>query len=275
MNPKPLRVTMKVQNNALYARRMEEGLSQVDLAEAVGISMGTYNSLENLRMSPVKEDGDVKDVAKKLMEYYGCEFSDLWPDIVLKVAVPVAVRELDAQELAHLFPNLETPLLPSPSEVYDQKEELEEITSAMERLRDRERDVLESRILRETPTKELAEKYGVSTCRIGEIEKRAIRKVQCIIHQRRAGSQSTLLMVILTRLRKEQQERWDERFDEQANCLRAALGTKDIAEHLSLDQKRTGKILKLLQERHQVDVVFGARTRKWALPSDQRKMIGG
>ena len=182
--PKSLRVTMRVQNNALYARRVERGLSQRELSAIIGTHVANYGPLENLRASPLSAKGEIRGVAKKLMEFYDCAFEELWPDVVLQVATPVATREMDAEELALLLPKQETPLLPSPAELYDRKEDLDRVMEAMKHLREREREVLESYFLNDMPDKELAEKYGVSTSRIHQMRQSAIRKVQVIIRDR-------------------------------------------------------------------------------------------
>ena len=182
-NPKPLRVTMRVQNNALYSRRVEEGLSQENLAKRVGITLAAYGSLEGMREQPLMLCGDIRPAAKKLMEYYECEFEDLWPQVVRQVTTPVAVREMDAEQLALLLPQHETPLLPSPAELYDKKEDLDRITEAMKTLSDRDQDILQSYYLQDASDADLGKKYDISHSRIAQIRASAVRKVQVAIRE--------------------------------------------------------------------------------------------
>lgn len=62
--------------NEIAAYREHEGLSQGDLAEAVGVSRQTINAIERDRYDPSLE------LAFKLATYFGCQIEDLFePDI--------------------------------------------------------------------------------------------------------------------------------------------------------------------------------------------------
>ena len=62
--------------NALTAYRERDGLSQGELAEAVGVSRQTINAIERNRYDPSLE------LAFKLSAYFDCRIEDLFePDI--------------------------------------------------------------------------------------------------------------------------------------------------------------------------------------------------
>lgn len=62
-------------NNTLRERRNEAGLSQADLAAAVGVTRQTINAIERERYDPSLE------LAFKLAAYFECDIRDLFePD---------------------------------------------------------------------------------------------------------------------------------------------------------------------------------------------------
>jgi len=58
--------------NVLRSRRAEEGLSQADLAAAVGVTRQTINAIERERYDPSLE------LAFKLAGYFGCMIEELF-----------------------------------------------------------------------------------------------------------------------------------------------------------------------------------------------------
>jgi len=60
-----------MQNN-LSKRRQEEGLSQGELAEAVGVTRQTINAIERDRYNPSLE------LAFKLAAYFDCSIEDIF-----------------------------------------------------------------------------------------------------------------------------------------------------------------------------------------------------
>lgn len=62
-------------NNDVRARREEHDLSQAGLAEAVGVTRQTINSIERGRYDPSLE------LAFTLADFFGCQIEDLFhPD---------------------------------------------------------------------------------------------------------------------------------------------------------------------------------------------------
>ncbi|PSQ58264.1 transcriptional regulator [Halobacteriales archaeon SW_7_71_33] len=62
--------------NELTARREREGLSQAELAEAVGVSRQTINAIERERYDPSLE------LAFELSRHFDCRIEDLFdPDV--------------------------------------------------------------------------------------------------------------------------------------------------------------------------------------------------
>jgi DNA-binding XRE family transcriptional regulator len=123
-----IKVTLK--NNLLKERRLALGFTQDQLAQEAGINLGDYTALEGLRMFPLMNlkvcripecdaptdhrsgylckkhvglpgglDFPPKAVWKKsalrLIDYFSCQPSDLFPDVILKIDNPSSSMKLD------------------------------------------------------------------------------------------------------------------------------------------------------------------------------------
>lgn len=95
-------VTVKLRNNHLVERREKLGLSAPQLAEAAGITYGTYLDYEHLRLQPFARHhvGELKVSAQRLCDFHGVLPEELWPDAVLKVRCSLARRKLDYDQVA-------------------------------------------------------------------------------------------------------------------------------------------------------------------------------
>ncbi|ERG87978.1 MAG: putative transcriptional regulator [halophilic archaeon J07HX5] len=63
-------------NNTLRENREETGLSQADLADAVGVSRQTINAIERKRYDPSLE------LAFKLAEQFDCQIEELFDPVL-------------------------------------------------------------------------------------------------------------------------------------------------------------------------------------------------
>lgn len=98
-------VTLRVRNNHLVARRKELGMSCAAFARSAGVDRTTYSGFETMRLSPLRKDGrGWRAVAKKIAGHHGLPCDELWPESVLQVRTPVAVRTFAAEEMRRLMP---------------------------------------------------------------------------------------------------------------------------------------------------------------------------
>ena len=69
---------VKLFNGSLKKLRKERGLYQKDVAKKVGISIGTYSHIENMRLVPRQE------IADKIADFFGKDVRELFPMEFLK-----------------------------------------------------------------------------------------------------------------------------------------------------------------------------------------------
>jgi RNA polymerase sigma factor (sigma-70 family) len=134
---KELELTIKVRNNRLKQRRMELGLNQREFCERARIgNVSSYCSLESMRDGPFRKNGEPRDIVKKLMEFHGLAFEELFPDAVLAVENSVSTVRLDGAEIALLLDsdaNKMRALLPS--DVAEDRELRDTVGQALAQLR--------------------------------------------------------------------------------------------------------------------------------------------
>lgn len=102
---KQLRVTVSIRNNLLQERRLELGMNQRELCEAVGIMPSTYAALERLSRSPfVHGTQDWIPCVLALASFHGLPPEDLFPPEILAMRGGGKSRELtcDVTEFAEL-----------------------------------------------------------------------------------------------------------------------------------------------------------------------------
>jgi transcriptional regulator with XRE-family HTH domain len=245
---------------------MEAGLSQVELSEIIGVTMGAYNALENMRTDPLKRDGELRNITAKLLNYYSCEFEDLWPEIVRQVAVPIAVREVDADELQQLLPQHETALLQSPEDLYEKNKDLEDIHSAMEVLTERERDAVLAES-RDQTNREVAKKYGISPARMAIVRDQALRRVKRLVNAKRNKPYASRREQNLASLVLECLEHSRDSCREMGFTGHYPLTTGEISETIAggVTTSMVRRVLQLMEQRNQVERVPNNR---WKLVAD-------
>lgn len=171
-------------NHLMRRARKERGLTQAVLAELVGVSQGTINSIE--RMATKVTQQRASDIACAL----GYEPDDLFPlecrsakvasiDFVLEVDSLECIEGRDVEMLA----------LPDPLEIVSQGEIAEAIRHALSTLRSRERRILELRfgLTGGGPMtlEEVAYQFGVTRERILQIEAAALGRLRHPLYSRR------------------------------------------------------------------------------------------
>jgi len=131
------RVTIRVHNNRLLSRRKRLGVSQAVMAEAIGISTGAYQSLENCSEQPTK-DGEWTKHAIAIAEYWDENIEELFPDAILALKTNKIDREVDFETLLLMSNGT----YKSTVEI-ESAELLNRVTHAIKLLKPREREVVE------------------------------------------------------------------------------------------------------------------------------------
>ena len=119
-------------------------------------------------------------MALALARFYKCPIEELFPDGVLAVKKPTIARQFDAVELmAKLGPDSNARLALPPDEALERKELAHSLTTALDMLEPKEKDVLVGRFIQGKTLTECGESHrNVSRERIRQIECRALAKLR-------------------------------------------------------------------------------------------------
>lgn len=164
-------LTIRVRNNQLVARRRELGMSSGRFAEVVNVYRSEYSGFETMRISPVTKHGDWKASAKRIAAFHCVEPGELWPESVLRVQSPVAVRTFAADELARLMP----PAADRPALLASDVARLRHIVLACT---PREEKILRMHHVDGLTLGEVGDYFGISRERVRQIELKATAKVR-------------------------------------------------------------------------------------------------
>ena len=192
MAQKPIKefaVTVKLHNNRLRERRLAEGKSCKELAEAAGIPYQAYVSYENLTYLNKKYGqypwrrvrGGWTPSAVKLSQYFGVLPEDLFPASVLALkrsqkTLPVSVEEMRTLMSTHQ----KTMALP-PDEIWDHQELRTVLSKAMDDagLNPNQRKVLMARYFEDLTLQEVSDRLGWRGAeRARQVEACALRKMR-------------------------------------------------------------------------------------------------
>ena len=183
---KELEVTIRIRNNRVKERRLALGLTQKELAERIGLTQARYGTFETMRTSPIdKSTGEWMEAALMIAEFYKVDPTELFPDSVRRVEMPMAVKQVDLEELRLTTSQHAMRMLnPSATELDTRDRELREaVKDVLKTLTPREQKVLILRFgLDGKGYKDLTEvgKHAgeVTRERIRQIEARALRKLR-------------------------------------------------------------------------------------------------
>ncbi len=179
---KELEITIRARNNRLKQRREELGLSQRELSRQAGICCTTYNSFENLRLSPLGSMGDWREPARKLSAFHGVGLEELFPDSVLQIEAPSATLRMDATEVPLLGQASSEIMGLLPSDVAIASDLHTEVEKALSTLTSREERVIRMRFgigdRKDHTLEEVGKELGTQKARAGQIEKKALRKLR-------------------------------------------------------------------------------------------------
>jgi DNA-binding XRE family transcriptional regulator len=180
---KDFEVTVQIRNNRLKQRRLELGYAtQREFAKVIGVSTSIYCALETLRDSPLRANGEWRDIAIKLVEFHGCGFEELFPSEVLAVRKNKGVFQVDAADMLPLLSGHQRRLTLPAEELLFEKEKVEWVRRAVGTLSLRERMVLKFRYglggENEHTLAEIGDIFGVLSERIRQVELAALRKLR-------------------------------------------------------------------------------------------------
>lgn len=178
---KEFELRMRLRNNRLVRLREQLSLSPKEASERIPISYGTLLQFEALKKSPVGARGWTP-LALRLAGFYGVEPGWLWPEAVQAVSRPELVVEASADELRPLLPSQQSEVvhaLPEGTdERYEDREQRQLAAQALESLVPIERKILEARMIEDEPRSSIAQRYGVTSERVRQLENRALESVR-------------------------------------------------------------------------------------------------
>lgn len=190
---KDFEVTIGIRNNRIKERRMSLGMSQAQLATAVGIYTSNICSYETFHDSPVLkkiESGGPdtyiwKTSAQKLANFFDVKPEELWPEALKIIKKSKAVIRVDAEEVYRLFATGDEEykqLLPAQDELISNAELHNELIRMLKTLTPHEQSVIELRFGLKSGDEHTLEsvgfEFGVDKERIRQIEAKAFRKLR-------------------------------------------------------------------------------------------------
>ena len=180
---KPIRMVVRLVNNALRERREQLGMSQGEIAIAAGVPLGSYNALEAIRDKPVTKNGKWSSTALTISEFYNVEPRELFPEVVIAVEKNTIERKLDQEEVRSLMPesSYRFALGPEDALLSESKRLPEAIERALSTLTPTESSVLRRRFGfddHEMTHRSIAEEDNLSRTRVQQIEKHALGKLR-------------------------------------------------------------------------------------------------
>lgn len=182
---KELEITLRVRNNRLKERRETLGYDQAELAEAAGISLFQYGSLENMRAKPKNGRGEWTKSATRLAQFFCTDPDQLFPQAVQDVQVPVSARKMDAADVGRLLPGAsehqQRRLELNPDADLDRAALRDRMRDAMGQLTRRQRSVLEQFFGfngDEQTYRAIGDKLDVSGARARQIAEKAMRRLR-------------------------------------------------------------------------------------------------
>jgi DNA-binding XRE family transcriptional regulator len=99
---KDYRLEIKIKNNYLFTKMQEYGIKNaVQLARAVDSNSTTVGKYLNLTNPPYTKKGELKELAKKLCDFFSCSVEELFPAEHLENALDknIVVTEKNKHEL--------------------------------------------------------------------------------------------------------------------------------------------------------------------------------
>lgn len=175
---KDYRLTIKVRNNRLLrAIEAAGGTTGMKWCVANGLGYARVNDLVNMTSSPLTAEGELYRDAARLCEVLDKLPEDLWSNEQLyPLEKNFSEMDMDYAQVVALLPQDRQSYLPDFSEL-EQAQTKALLLKVISTLSPREQDVVRMRFEGDISYKECANRLGVSTTRVRQIEAKAIRKL--------------------------------------------------------------------------------------------------
>jgi len=171
-------------NYKMRARRQELGLSQVALAELVGVNTAVIGDLERL-LIPYKDGALLEKLFFNVCDVLDTDMDTLFPadyiDAIEKNILPYQREQLLFLQdivLNELPPSAANLLLPSPEEIV-MKSDLEEcLRDRVSELPEREQNIIYLRYTCDMTLEETGKQMNITRSRVKQIETTALRRLR-------------------------------------------------------------------------------------------------
>ena len=176
---KDYRVTVKVRNNRLINAIAEAGGEPGGKwCSRNGLNYISVNDLINMTASPIRSDGSLRDVAAHLCDVLGKTPDDLWSaEQIYPLEKNFSDMEMDFEQIQSLTVGGETTLLLDVTDI-EAQERKTLLSSVLERLSPRRRDVLRMRFEDGLTLDEAGKVLGITGFRVRQIEEDALRRLR-------------------------------------------------------------------------------------------------
>jgi transcriptional regulator with XRE-family HTH domain len=166
---KPFRMNVRLRNNRLIVLREQLGQSQAECARVSGVSQGSLNALETLRISPLRPDGEWSSPAKRIAEFHGVSPEWIWPEEVKRLRARAIMLETNAAELV---------ASPTGSRRLEAEASAAMVQEWTKKLTPREARAVTATVVEEKGFAELASEFGVSGGMVAIIQRRGLQKMR-------------------------------------------------------------------------------------------------
>ncbi len=182
---KALEITVRVRNNRLKERRLKMRMTQSVFSKMAAVSLGNYRELEAMRTSPLRKDGEWREIVLVLARFHCVEPEELFPRMARAVKEPVVVRYMDEDELGALMGDDSDRMTDYPCEQLEMHSGIEH---ALDTLSHRQSQIMRLRCGLDDGIAHTMEEVGamlnISRERVRQIEARATRMLR---HPMRGG----------------------------------------------------------------------------------------
>jgi len=172
MTDKDFQVTIKVRNARLLSRIRKCGFKTIaDFARANGLNQSLIGHLAMFKMSPIRADGEWRDLAFNISSALHCEPEDIWPEHIARLKANRGRVEFDVN-------TEELRMLNAPRDDAVDRLSLQKMIA---QLPDRTRKVIEQRFGFDGPEltyQEIANNLSVTPARIRQIELKTLRTLR-------------------------------------------------------------------------------------------------
>lgn len=180
---KEYRIKVTVRNNLLLLAIEKAGYkSQSDFAKELNVSLNQLNALIAMRTCPITNEGNFTDLANQIMEVLGACPTDLWSTEQLNMrlkrnSTETEISKMELQKVLGMNP-IDLIEFKNPDVELYEKEEKNLVKKVLKTLTFNEQSVIGKRFFDEKSLENVGKELNLSSQRISQIEKKAIRKLK-------------------------------------------------------------------------------------------------